>query len=96
MIRATAKQATETMQTCAAAVNREIRPKLEPALADVGLELSQKPAKIDARILRPPTMNYRSGKAEVRDGQWNPQEFRHISGVWSDSECRRHWDGKYI
>ena len=58
MIRATAKPATDTMKACASAVKEEIRPNLGPELERLGLELSQKPARVDARILRPPQVKW--------------------------------------
>ena len=40
-------------------------------------------------------MKYKSARAEIRDGQWKPQQFRHIAaGLINSPNNMKHWDGE--
>ena len=40
-------------------------------------------------------MKYKSARAEIRDGQWKPEQFRHIAaGLINSPNNMKYWDGK--
>ena len=77
MIRHCAKPAPETMSACAddfRAIEKGLREDLEV----LGMDVAAKPSKVPCRILTAPRLRYKSRAAEIRDGQWRPDEFRFV------------------
>ena len=77
MIRHCAKPAPETMSACADDF-RDIEKGLREDLKVLGMDVAAKPSKVPCRILTAPRLRYKSRAAEIRDGQWRPDEFRFV------------------
>ena len=77
MIRHCAKPAPDTMKACAEDF-RAIKPGLRDDLDMLGMDVADQPSKVPCRILPAPRLRYKSRAAEIRDGQWRPDEFRFV------------------
>ena len=75
MIRHCAKPAPDTMKACVEDF-RYFKDGLREDLELIGMNVDNQPAKVPCRILQPPRLRYKSRAAEIRDGQWRPDEFR--------------------
>ena len=93
MIRHCAKPAPVTMGDCAEDF-KSIKPGLREDLKVLGMDVADAASKVPCRILPPPRLRYKSRAAEIRDGQWRPDEFRFIKkplkvyeGIQIDIQC---------
>ena len=77
MIRHCAKPAPDTMRACADDF-RFMKESLRQDLDLIGMDVADQPSKVPCRILQAPRLRYKSRTAEIRDGQWRPDEFRFI------------------
>ena len=77
MIRHSAKPAPETMSECYRDF-RSIKDGLRDDLGLLGMDVADNPSKVPCRILPAPRLRYKSRAAEIRDGQWRPDEFRFV------------------
>merc|ERR1719259_94384 len=77
MIRHCAKPAPDTMRACADDF-RFMKESLRQDLDLIGMDVADQPTKVPCRILPAPRLRYKSRAAEIRDGQWRPDEFRFI------------------
>ena len=75
MIRYCAKPAPDTMRACAEDF-RFIKDSFRQDLDLVGMDVADQPTKVPCRILQPPRLRYKAKSAEIRDGQWRPDQFR--------------------
>ena len=55
-----------------------MKESLRQDLDLIGMDVADQPTKVPCRILPAPRLRYKSRAAEIRDGQWRPDEFRFI------------------
>ena len=97
MIRATAQPAPDTFRTISDTF-KNVRGQFDPDLASVGLAIEDKMMKVPIRVVNNPPLNYKDGRARIKDGAWNPMRFQHVRKIntWLIGLFSSRRDEKYL